>query len=747
MKRTLSFVWLTAAFFVTTISGILPLSASAQSMYADIPFNQQYSIKYDVIPGVNGQNNALKKVYCDRNGIIQVFSAEGLLRLAAGQLLVPGRLVPDVSYRPTSDKKIQAFGLYKNHFVYADDKAVLGNAWAGKLYAKHHLPNVRLLCGGNNFNFLISDGKALQLIQDSLVTWQGTVTDSITDIQFDEQRNTFWLLGSRSVSVFSVQQKSIEQIVAGKEFTSFALAHNNTELLIGTTNGYFVVDTKTGRQKGLVQTKLPATNITVVHEIEGHIWFGSEEGAFMLRADGRYDYYVSKRWIPSNKIVAIEGGAGHAILLLTDKGLGVIHSEKMTLHEKALFYEKQVRERHIRNGFNATVVNMNQGDIATGFFENSDNDGLWTSMYLGAEVFRYAVTHSPEALQNCRESFDAMERLYTINGIPGFPSRSFERTGYNKTDKPWRKAEEADWDWKSTTSSDEAIGHIFAFGALAELVDDPDLKKRAIVLIDTLMQHIIKNGMYLIDWDGKPTLWGRWAPEYVNARPLMVGDRKITASNITAMLQTAYHFTGKKIYKEKALELLNKYGYLDNLMRPMKTIAKAPDDADDLSKLLSGHWNHSDDEMYFLGYWGLYRYAFNDTLKAKFKEAIIDHWEIERPEKEAAWNIFTALTGKKQVDLNEAVWYLQKYPLDLITWHIKNSGRKDLIFLPDNFRRQTLTEVLPPNELPIERHNANRFQLDGGDNGSAEFSAGDIWLLPYWMGRYLKIISAPVTGE
>ena len=156
MKRTLSLVWLTAAFFVTTISGILPLSASAQSMYADIPFNQQYSIKYDVIPGVNGQNNALKKLYCDRNGIIQVFSAEGLLRLAAGQLLVPGRLVPDVSYRPTSDKKIQAFGLYKNHFVYADEKAVLGNAWAGKLYAKHHLPNVRLLCGGNNFNFLMS---------------------------------------------------------------------------------------------------------------------------------------------------------------------------------------------------------------------------------------------------------------------------------------------------------------------------------------------------------------------------------------------------------------------------------------------------------------------------------------------------------------------------------------------------------------------------------------------------------------
>ena len=37
------------------------------------------------------------------------------------------------------------------------------------------------------------------------------------------------------------------------------------------------------------------------------------------------------------------------------------------------------------------------------------------------------------------------------------------------------------------------------------------------------------------------------------------------------------------------------------------------------SKMLSDGWNHSDDEMYYCGYWGLYRYAFNDTLKAKYK--------------------------------------------------------------------------------------------------------------------------------
>jgi hypothetical protein len=248
-----------------------------------------------------------------------------------------------------------------------------------------------------------------------------------------------------------------------------------------------------------------------------------------------------------------------------------------------------------------------------------------------------------------------------------------------------------------------------------------------------------------VDWDGKPTVWGKWHPDYVNARPKMVGDRKINSSNIIAMLQTAYHFTKKEIYKDKAFELMNKHGYFENLMRPMRELGKAPEDADDWSKMLSEAWNHSDDEMYFLGYWGLYRYAFNDSLKTKFKESIIDHWEAERPEKEGAWNIFTALTGVKDFDLAEAIWYLQEYPLDLVNWQVANSHRKDIEPVAPNFRRQTIKEVLPPDELRISRHNANRFDLDGGDNGTSEFSAGDIWLLPYWMGRYFGVISGPTS--
>ena len=121
----------------------------------DKPFVQDYSIKYRVTePGIQ-----LKKVVCDRNGYVQVMSSNGLLRLRDGQFLFPGTLVKDVQDRPTSDKKIAGIGIYQDQIIYIDNKAILSNAWAGKLYDFHNLPNANLFAGGKNFAFMISDGK------------------------------------------------------------------------------------------------------------------------------------------------------------------------------------------------------------------------------------------------------------------------------------------------------------------------------------------------------------------------------------------------------------------------------------------------------------------------------------------------------------------------------------------------------------------------------------------------------------
>lgn len=726
------------------LTGATYTHAQVQPVYKDKPFLQDFSVKYYA----DTTQSSLRNVASDRNGIVQMLSAEGLRHTSAGQFLYPGTVVPDRNYRYMKDKKISALINYEDQLVYLTDQVVFSNAWAGTLFSKHNLPKASLVAGGKNFTFLVSDGASLELIKDSKSFWNGKLPDdSVIGLVFQNNANQFWILGNKSVYKLGVQDKKLSKVLTGSDFTAFEITSKDTKIVIGTLDGYLTLDIPTGNQTGSINRKLPATKITTVKEVNGKVWFGSDLGAFALRTDGKFDYYFGERWLPGNAVIDIEKGPKNSVLVLTTKGLGQIHFKSMTLEDKAKVFDQQVRLRHIRNGFNAQLTGLSHGDLSTGFTEDSDNDGLWTAMYLGGQIFRYAATKDPDALQNCRESMDAMERLYTVNPVAGFPARSFERSGHiNELHdiERWQHSPEKEWDWKATTSSDEVIGHIFAFGAAAELVDDPKIKKQAIMLIDTVMSHIVKNNMYLIDYDGKPTMWGKWHPDYVNSFPINVGDRKLNSSNIVAMLQTAYHFTKKEKYKAKAFELMNKHGYFENMMRPMSVIGRAPADADEHAKHMSDGWNHSDDEMYFLGYWGLYRYALNDTLKTKYKKQIIDHWQAERPEKEGAWNIFTALTGTKEFDLNEAVWYLQEHPMDLIDWVIKNSHRKDIEKLEPNFRKQTTKEVLPPDERPIQRHNGNMFSLDrNGANGAGEHSAGDIWLLPYWMGRYLGVISAP----
>ena len=729
--------------YLLLLIAALPLAAQ-QPVYQDVPYWQDISVKH-YLPDTT---NRLMAVLRDRNGVIQILSEKGLMRPQGGQFQYPGTLRPDLGYIPMRDRHVSAITLHQHQFVYLDDQAVLSNAWAGKLYLTHGLPKAHLFAGGQAGTWLVSDGKTINLLSDGRTTWSGSLPDDdLKAIRYDAVRNRFWLLGTQTLSYLGLADNQLKTVLWMPALTCFDLADNT--LYLGTRSGYLTVDAVQGKQTGTLNASLPCPELTAIAVVHGNLWFGSPMGAFMRRSDGKFNYYFGERWLPGNQVVHLAAGEGRSVLVLTTKGLGEIQFKAMTLQDKAMVYEQQVRQRHLRYGFNCDVVTLKHGDLSTAEMGQRDSDNLWTSMYLVSQLYRYKVTGDTEALQNCMESFDAMERLFTITGMPGYFARGFERKGYHKfkawdggLTNGWTMAKDPEWNWRGTTSSDQTVGQFFALTQLAENLTG-DVRQRAITLIDKLMTNIINNDWYLLDFDGKPTLWGKWNPAYVNSFALNIGDRKIMSSNLIAFLQAAYHFTKKPLYKDKALEMMTRYGYLDNLMRPMKTIGQAPANAGELAKSLSEDWNHSDDEMYFLAYNSLYQYAFDTRLKAKFLEAIKDHWDIERPERDGLWNLCYAATGAKAFDLPETVWYLKEFPLDMVEWQVKNSHRKDLTFVPDNFRGQTTTEVLPPDERPELKHNRNQFKLDRNENGVSELSAGDSFLLPYWMGRFLGVISGP----
>ncbi len=185
-----------------------------------------------------------------------------------------------------------------------------------------------------------------------------------------------------------------------------------------------------------------------------------------------------------------------------------------------------------------------------------------------------------------------------------------------KIRKIWRLTDDGRWRWKSTTSSDESCGHFFVYALFAEIVPDKEWQERAIHQIKIEMDHIIEHDWYLVTWNGEITQWGRWNPEYVNSFSINVGDRRLNSTLILAFLQTAYHFTGEELYKEKAYELMDKYGYKENATRPASVIGHVE------GQFLSDSWNHSDDEMYFLTVPALVKYAFTEELKQEYIETV-----------------------------------------------------------------------------------------------------------------------------
>jgi hypothetical protein len=472
-------------------------------------------------------------------------------------------------------------------------------------------------------------------------------------------------------------------------------------------------------------------------------WFAGKRGLFRLRENGACDYYGSRRWLLEDAVIDLDLDAAGNVYALTKSGLNKIAFEPMTLDEKATHYDRKIRERHIRFGFCSELSLSTPGDPSTAQMIDTDNDGTWSNYYMASQAFRFGSTGDPAARSNAWETFAALERLESINKLGGFPARTYERLGFKYSDVDrWRDANDGFWEWKGHTSSDEIIAHAFGSSALYECAaTTPEEKQRIAAFIGKIVDHLLRNNLYLIDVDGKPTLWGRWNPEYVNWFPPSIFDRRLNSAEMVALLQFAYAITGRAEYKAKAFELMEKHGYLENILSPLKNIAYTKGYVHEGIEL-GNDWNHSDDLLAFDTYWVLHRYAFDSKLKRKYAAAIREHVEFEKREKNPLFNFVYASTGAKDVDVDGALWILRRFPLDMVDWTMLNSHRLDVTKLGEDFRQESLVELLPPGERRITRWNGHPFVLDGGSGGRIEL-AGDEFLLPYWMGRYLKVIAPP----
>ena len=469
---------------------------------------------------------------------------------------------------------------------------------------------------------------------------------------------------------------------------------------------------------------LPIAGMTAVTvATDGAAWLGSTQGLMRVQNRGserdRRQYLAGRRFLPDDRVMAIVPDEAAGVWVRTATGVSHIEWRPLTLAQKASVFEQRIRARHNRHGLVADCRLRTHGDPASFVPVSNDNDGLWTALYAAAECFRYRVTSSPEALERASRAIEAILFLEEVAGKRGFPARSFVRKGEPiPRDGEWHWTADGEYCWKGDTSSDEIVGHFFILSVAYDLLPDASLRRRIVETTDRIANHILKHGYTLTDLDGQPTLWGWWGPDDLARHP---EERALNSLQWLSFLRTAIHITREPHYEKEYQKAVMTWRY--------------PEMATRLNEFRT-EMNYSDEELAMLAFYPLLLYEKDPTLQATYRRALEEWWKNMQREANPLW-IFIYLAGNPegQASVADAAWTLYRMPMDTITWTVRSSHRQDLVKAPapDRFGKAEWLTLLPPDERPVMRWNANPFVVDGGDDGASE-DDGAAFLLPYWMG-------------
>src|ERR1017187_9583080 len=304
----------------------------------------------------------------------------------------------------------------------------------------------------------------------------------------------------------------------------------------------------------------------------GAVWFTTHLG--VIRFDGKeWQYRQGPQWLADDDVAQVavdqQGGAWFA----TAAGLSRLEFQPMTLAAKADFFEKEI-ERYIKRtpfGYVSEARLRHPADKASADPQDSDNDGLWTSMYGAGECFAFAATKDPKAKERAAKAFEALRFLLKVTqGCSNEPPKGFiartirpvewpdpnlgqserdraqqRQEKYWKVYEPrWPKSADGKWYWKSDTSSDELDGHYFFYAQYYDLVaETPQEKDDVRNVVRAITDHLLEHNYSLVDWDGTPTRWGVYDPVSLNDTPARWSDRGLNSLSILSYLKVAEHMT------------------------------------------------------------------------------------------------------------------------------------------------------------------------------------------------------------
>lgn len=336
------------------------------------------------------------------------------------------------------------------------------------------------------------------------------------------------------------------------------------------------------------------------------------------------------------------------------------------------------------------------------FSYKHDNIGMWDIIYwnVNADGTATGVSSRTPEMEGYLVNGENL-RGYNVDASKPVPERLWNDivgAGYNPEDIIY----------KTDTSADELVGHMFIFKLIYDIIapEDDEIRKLLIEAVDGLAQHLSDNGYMLLDATGQPTSWGNFS-RAVYCAGTSVAQSPLHALVLLDIFKTAAYITGyqkwENEYRMAALDPAYEYAhvvsqYYDRMIAAIQlTIADAthPIVANLIYALKETSLvktvyrfivNYSDEEMAMLGFYNMFQLEKDEELLRIYRNAIDQWWKsISYSENPLWYYVYQLAYPEKTVKdaygndiLETASWSLSRHPAELNMYGASNKKRDDI---------------------------------------------------------------------
>ncbi len=240
------------------------------------------------------------------------------------------------------------------------------------------------------------------------------------------------------------------------------------------------------------------------------------------------------------------------------------YAGEANLEKKAEWLLEDLRRDNLQFGVVMPRVLLPPEGNADHSTAHQEDGGNRSGPYLAALSFQYAVTGRDEVRRWADETFDAVELLEKVTGVPGCVARSFNKAKKPQRHEDWfffpgewhASASMPGYRWLGDPSSDTITNLLYGLAVYFDLCADGPHKIRASALADRIVTRIVDQGMRIVDVDGKMTLWGNFNP--------FLDKEKLNTLLPLGHLKIAYHMTGDSRFEYQYRFLTEKHDYADH---------------------------------------------------------------------------------------------------------------------------------------------------------------------------------------